>query len=65
MINGAHPHLILNHFPVIGILFCILLFLYGLARRSEEIKKAGRGVFVVLAFITVPVYLPARRPRKQ
>jgi hypothetical protein len=45
-----------NHFPVIGILLSILLFLYGLARRSEEIKKVSLGVFVLLALITVPVY---------
>lgn len=45
-----------NHFPVIGIVFGILLFLYGLARGSEEVKKTGLGAFILLALITVPVY---------
>jgi len=57
MLNGAHLHLIVNHFPVVGILFSILLFLYGLVRGSEEIKKTGIGAFILLALITVPIYL--------
>ena len=64
MINGAHVHLIVNHFPVIGILFIIMLFLYGLARRSEEIKKAGLGAFVLLAIMTIPVYLTGEGAEK-
>lgn len=57
MINGAHLHLMVNHFPVVGILFILMLFLYGLARGSEELKKAGLGAFVLIALMTVPVYL--------
>lgn len=57
MINGAHIHLMVNHFPVVGMLLILLLFLYGLARGSEEIQKAGLGAFVLLALMTVPVYL--------
>ena len=64
MVNGAHVHLMVNHFPEIGILFIIMLFLHGLARRSEEIKKAGLGAFVLLALMTVPVYLTGEGAEK-
>jgi hypothetical protein len=64
MINSAHLRLMVNHFPVIGILFSILLFLYGLAGRSEEIKKVGLGAFVLLALITVPVYFTGEAAQK-
>src|ERR1700687_2600281 len=64
MINSAHLHLMVNHFPVIGILFGILLFLYGLIRGSEEIKKVSLGVFVLLALITVPVYFTGEAAQK-
>jgi len=64
MLNGAHLHLMVNHFPVIGILFSILLFLYGLVRGSEEIKKAGIGAFILLALITVPVYFTGEAAEK-
>ena len=57
MINGAHLHLMVNHFPVVGIIFIILLFLYGIARGSDEIKKVSLGAFVLLAFMTVLVFL--------
>lgn len=53
-----------NHFPVIGILFIILLFLYGLVRKSEEIKKVSIGAFVLLALVTVPVYFTGTAAEK-
>ncbi len=64
MINGAHLHLMINHFPVIGILFAILLFLYGQVTRSDEIKRVSLGAFVLIALITVPVYLTGEAAQK-
>jgi hypothetical protein len=64
MLNGAHLHLMVNHFPVIGIVFSMLLFLYGLIRGSEEIKKTGLGAFILLALITVPVYFTGEGAEK-
>lgn len=64
MINGAHLHLMINHFPVIGILFAILLFVYGLARGSDEIKRVSLGAFVLIALITVPVYFTGEAAQK-
>jgi len=57
MINWAHVHLMINHFPVVGVLGAILLFLYGVVRKSREIKVVSLGVFVLLALITIPVFL--------
>jgi len=64
MVNRAHVHLMVNHFPEIGILFIIMLFLYGLGRRSEEIKKTGLGAFVLLAIMTILVYLTGEGAEK-
>ena len=55
--NYAHLHLILNHIPVIGIGFGILLLIYGFVRNNDEIKKVSLGVFVLAALMTIPVYL--------
>ena len=60
MINWAHVHLIINHFPVIGILGSILLFMYGLLKKNDEIKKAGLGVFVLIALMTLPVFFTGK-----
>ncbi|HUI44944.1 MAG TPA: hypothetical protein VL122_02985 [Nitrospirota bacterium] len=56
-INWAHVHLMINHFPVIGVLGGILLLIYALVRKSEEVKMVSFGVFVLIALITIPVFL--------
>lgn len=55
--NSAHAHLLLNHLPVLGTAFGIFLLLFALARRSDELKRVGLGVFVIAALTAVPTYL--------
>lgn len=52
-----HLHLLLNHIPVLGTVFGLGLFAFGLWRKSQELKRAALGVFVIVALLTVPVYL--------
>lgn len=56
MINWAHVHLMINHFPVVGVLGAILLLAYACVRKSEEVKMVSLGVFVLIALITIPVF---------
>lgn len=55
--NTVHLHLMLNHLPVLGTAFGLALFLFGMMRRSADVKKAALGVLVIAALATVPVYL--------
>ena len=55
--NWAHVHLMINHFPVIGTLGTILLLVYALLRKSEEVKKVSLGLFVLIASTTLAVYI--------
>lgn len=55
--NWAHLHLIINHFPVVGLFFSILLFGVVFIRKSEELKQVTLGALVFIALTTVPVYL--------
>lgn len=55
--NSAHAHLIMNHLPVMGIPFGILVVLYGMWRKSDEVKKLGLLVFVFSSLAGAPVYL--------
>jgi putative effector of murein hydrolase LrgA (UPF0299 family) len=55
--SGAHLHLILNHVPVVGSVFALLLLLWGLCRRSDEVKRASFGATVLVALLTIPTYL--------
>ena len=55
--TSAHVHLLLNHIPILGSMFGLLLLCYGMLRRSDEIKKTSLGVFIITALLTIPVYL--------
>jgi len=54
----AHFHLLLNHFPVIGIILVSLLLAVAYARTSDELTKvslwalAGLGVISLIVFLT-------------
>ncbi|MBI5386513.1 MAG: hypothetical protein HZA90_17730 [Verrucomicrobia bacterium] len=53
----THLHLMLNHLPVLGPTLGLLLLLLGLARGSEEWKRAGLALFIVAAVFVIPTYL--------
>jgi uncharacterized membrane protein len=55
--NLTHVHLMLNHVPVLATAFGLGLLVVGAWRRSDELKKAALGLFVVGALLAVPVYL--------
>jgi hypothetical protein len=55
--NLAHVHLLLNHFPTIGTLIGIGLFLVGLASQKDDLKRASLVVFLGIAVLTLPTYM--------
>jgi hypothetical protein len=55
--SAAHVHLLLNHIPILGGIFGLLVLCYGMWRKNDEIKKTSLGVFVITALLTIPVYL--------
>jgi hypothetical protein len=55
--NLAHIHLLLNHFPTIGTIIGIGLFLVGLAAKSNDLKRASLVVFLGIALLTLPTYM--------
>ena len=62
--NWAHVHLMINHVPVIGIPGAILLLLYSLVRKSEEVKLVSFGLFVLIALMTLAVYFTGEAAQK-
>ncbi len=55
--NYAHLHLILNHIPVLGTIFGLLILAFGFIRKSDEVKQTALGIFILSALMTIPVYL--------
>lgn len=46
----------MNHLPVLGVPFGLILLGAGMRRGSEDLKKAALLTFVVVALLSVPVY---------
>lgn len=55
--NGAHLHLMINHLPVLGVGFGLLLLLAARWRRSAELTNAALVVFVLAAAAAGTAYL--------
>jgi uncharacterized membrane protein len=55
--NLVHTHLLLNHFPVIGTLIGVILFVGSLVGKSDDLKKASLLIFVGIALLSIPVYM--------
>ena len=57
IMNGAHIHLILNHVPVLGTLFGLLLLAYALFRKNKDLMKVSLVIFVLAGLFAGAVYL--------
>lgn len=45
--NAAHSHLIINHFPIIGLIFGIIVLLIGILAKSSVTRRVGLLLFVI------------------
>lgn len=55
--NGAHLHLILNHFPIVGLFFGLAILGAGIAMKQELLRKTAYVIFIFVALINIPVFL--------
>jgi uncharacterized membrane protein len=55
--NWAHVHLMLNHLPVLGTIFGLLLLGWAVVRRDEKLQRAALATFVLTALAAIPVFL--------
>jgi uncharacterized membrane protein len=55
-LSPTHIHLLLNHFPTIGFIIGLTLYVAALYAKSDHLKQAGLVVFVGIALITIPTY---------
>ncbi|MBU6325635.1 MAG: hypothetical protein KJS92_09120 [Bacteroidetes bacterium] len=54
--NGAHIHLILNHLPIVGMVFATLTLLAGFLLKNITVKQTALGLFVLTAITALPAY---------
>ena len=55
--NWAHVHLMLNHIPVVGIGFAILLLAVAVVRRSHELTNVALVFVILVSLWAIPAYL--------
>jgi len=56
-LNAAHLHIMLNHFPIVGVFVGTGLLTLWLLWRREGIALAGLWTFVGAGLMAIPVYL--------
>ncbi|MCG9792883.1 hypothetical protein [Flavobacterium algicola] len=47
--NDAHLHLMVNHFPIVGLIFGFGILISGLYFRNNGIKNTAYSIFIVAA----------------
>lgn len=53
----AHWHLMLNHIPLLGLLFGAGLLVYGVGREQASVQRASLGLLTVTGLSVIAVYL--------
>jgi uncharacterized membrane protein len=55
--NGAHIHLMLNHLPIVGMVFATLTLIAGFLLKNTTVKQTALGLFVLTAITAIPAYI--------
>jgi uncharacterized membrane protein len=55
--NYAHLHLLLNHFPIIGTIIGLGLFLISFLGKNEDLRRGSYIVFAAIALLSIPTFL--------
>jgi len=54
--NLAHVHLLLNHFPTVGMIVGLGLFIVALMTKSDHLKSASLVIFFGIALLSIPTF---------
>lgn len=55
--NAPHWHLILNHFPSVGMVIAFGLLLASFYLKSEDLNKTSLVLFVLMSLLAIPTYV--------
>ena len=53
----AHVHILLNHFPTIGMIVAMGLFGLSLIWKSDDVKRVSLAILFGLDVMTIAVYI--------
>jgi len=55
--NGAHLHLLVNHFPIVGVILATLVLIAGFLFNNISVKLTALGLYVFAALSSFASYL--------
>jgi uncharacterized membrane protein len=55
--DGAHLHLLLNHYPIVGSIIAFMLLFVGFFMKNKSVINAALVIAVLIGLITIPVFL--------
>jgi uncharacterized membrane protein len=55
--NWTHVHLLLNHFPTIGMIVGLGLFIVALAVKSDDLKRGSLVIFFMIALLAIFAFI--------
>ena len=47
IMNDAHLHMVVNHFPIIGIIFGLSILIFGVLLKNKTLINTAYGLFIV------------------
>ena len=53
----SHVHIILNHFPTIGFVFALVVYVIGLVINNIVMTRSGLVLFVICTILVIPTYV--------
>jgi len=54
--DGAHAHLLFNHFPIIGSIISVLVLVTGFLLKNNIVKKTALAIIVFTSVMTIPAF---------
>lgn len=54
--NAAHSHLLINHFPIIGLVLAIAILLIGILVKSSVTRRVGLLLFFIAGVTALPAF---------
>lgn len=55
--NWTHVHLLLNHFPTVGMIVTLGLFIMAIVSKSNDLKRASLAIFFGIALLSIPTFV--------
>ncbi len=55
--NLAQQHLLLNHWPILGTIIALALFIVALMGNRDALKQASLALFVLMALVAIPTFM--------